>query len=244
MQRIGLLGGTSWESSAHYYTQLNRAVAERLGGLHSADLVLRSVDFAEIEELQRAGDWAALRVRYAAEGAALRAAGAQLVGILANTMHLVADEVAGGSRLPVVHIVDVVALAAQATGAERVAVLGTRYTMESDLYPTRFAAAGLTAVMPTGADAAEVHRVIYDELVLGSVLDTSRETFRGIVGRLVADGAQAVVLACTELAMLVPTDDPSFTPVPVLDSTALHVAALLDAALAVDVTTHQEEGAA
>ena len=227
MRRIGLLGGTSWESSAHYYAQLNRGAAQRLGGFHSADLVLRSVDFAEIEALQRAGDWAALGTRYAEEARALRAAGAEVIGILANTMHLVHDDVVRGSGLPVVHVVDAVAAGALRIGVRRLALLGTRYTMESSLYPDRLSGHGLTVVAPTGDDAAETHLVIYDELVHGVVRDESRRSLQAVVDRLVAAGADAVVLGCTELAMILGSED---VPVPVLDTTALHVQALLDAA--------------
>ena len=229
MRRIGLLGGTSWESTAHYYAQLNRGAAQRLGGFHSADLVLRSVDFAEIEALQRAGDWAALGARYADEARALRDAGAQVIGILANTMHLVHDDVVGGSGLPVPHIVDAVAAEASRLGVTRPALLGTRYTMESSLYPDGLRPHGITSTVPTGDDAVETNRVIYDELVHGVVRDESRRALQAIVGRLVEAGADAVVLGCTELAMILGPDD---LAVPVLDSTALHVTALLDAAMA------------
>jgi aspartate racemase len=230
VRRIGLLGGTSWESSAHYYALLNRGAAQRLGGFHSADLVLRSVDFAEVEALQTAGDWAALGRRYEAEARALRDAGAEVVGILANTMHLVHDDVvrgAAGARVP--HIVDAVGAAARDLGVTRLALLGTRYTMESSLYPDRLRSHGITSTVPTGADAAETHRVIYDELVHGVVRDDSRAALQAVVGRLVDGGAQAVVLGCTEFSMILGPDD---LPVPVLDSTAIHVGALLDAATA------------
>jgi len=229
VRRIGLLGGTSWESTAHYYAQLNRGAAQRLGGFHSADLVLRSVDFAEIEALQSAGDWAALGRRYAAEARSLRDAGAEVIGILANTMHLVHDDVVRGSGLPVPHIVDAVAQAATQARFRRLALIGTRYTMESSLYPDRLRAHGLTAHAPVGDDAVETNRIIYDELVHGVVRDESRAALQRIVGRLVDDGADAVVLGCTELAMIL---GPGDLPVPVLDSTSLHVHALLDAATA------------
>ena len=207
MRRIGLLGGTSWESTAHYYAALNRGAARRLGGFHSADLVLRSVDFAEIEALQTSGDWEALGARYAAEARALRDAGAEVIGILANTMHLVHDDVVRGSGLPVPHIVDAVATAAVAAGVERLALLGTRYTMESSLYPDRLRPHGLTSLAPSGDDAAETHRVIYDELVHGVVRDESRAALQAVVGRLVDAGAQAVVLGCTEFSMILGPDD-------------------------------------
>jgi aspartate racemase len=238
VRRIGLIGGTSWESTAHYYALLNEGVRERVGGYHSADLVLRSVDFAEVEALQSAGDWTALGRRYEAEARALAAAGAEVVGILANTMHLVHDDVVRGAGVPVVHVVDAVAAEADRLGVTRLALLGTRYTMESSLYPDRLRAHGLTSVAPTGADAAETHRVIYDELVHGVVRDESRTALQAVVARLVDDGAQAVVLGCTELSMIL---GPGDLPVPVLDTTALHVGALLDAAMA-DLS--HEKGAA
>ena len=243
MRRIGLLGGTSWESSAEYYRLLNEGTKARLGAQHSADLVLRSVDFAEISALQEAGDWAALGARYKAEAAELAAGGAQVLGICANTMHLVYDDVVDGSGgLPVVHIVDVVADAALAAGATSVAVLGTRYTMASDLFPARLAPRGIEVLVPDADDAAELNRIIYDELVLGTVLDSSRTALVAIGSRLVARGARAVVLACTELSMLWPLGDPD-VPVPVLESMSLHVNALLEAAFAARDSA-PEEGAA
>ena len=238
MRRIGLLGGTSWESTAHYYAQLNEGVRERLGGYHSADLVVRSVDFAEIEALQRAGDWTALGRRYEAEARALRTAGAEVVGIVANTMHLVHDDVVRGAGVEVPHIVDAVGDAAARAGVRELAVLGTRYTMASSLYPDRLRAHGMTARVPSGDDVDETNRIIYDELVRGVVRDESRVALQGIVRRLVEAGADAVVLGCTEFSMILGPDD---LPVPVLDSTALHVRALLDAATA---RTLYEEGAA
>ena len=240
MRRIGLLGGTSWESTALYYAGLNEGARDRLGGFHSADLVLRSVDFAEIEALQRAGDWAALAARYEREARALRVAGAEVVGILASTMHLVHDDVVRGAGVPVPHVVDAVADAATAAGVQRLALLGTRYTMESSLYPDRLRThGGLTSRAPSGDDADVVHRLIYGELVHGVVRDESRAALQAVVGRLVDDGAQAVILGCTELAMIL---GPADLPVPVLDTTALHIQALLDAAL--DERISHERGAA
>ena len=250
MRRIGLIGGTSWESSAGYYAQLNRGVRDRLGGSHSADLVLRSVDFDRVHRLQEAGDWAALGAWYAQEAAALAAAGAEVLAILANTMHLVHDDVvAGAPGCDVVHVVDAVAAAAVAGGFTRVGLLGTRYTMASrELYPPRLAAHGIDVVVPGPEDADEVHRVVYEELVRGEVRASSRRTYQDVVGRLVDDGAQAVVLGCTEQPMLLDPTDPTASPVPLLDSTALHVAAILAAALepcdAVPVEVLVEEGAA
>ncbi len=240
MRRIGLVGGTTWQSTAIYYQQLNAGAAQRLGGLHSADLVLRSVEFDEVAALQRTGDWAELGRRYRAEGELLARAGAGVVGILANTMHLVYDDVVAGSGLPVVHVVDTVAAAAAELGATRLGLLGTAYTMSSDLYPRRLEGTGISTFTPGGGEAAEVHRIIYSELAHGHVLDSSRETLRAVVAGLVERGAQAVVLGCTELPMILSAPDAA---VPLLDTTALHVDALLDAAVELSELT-QEEGAA
>ena len=187
------------------------------------------MDFAEIESLQAVDDWTSLGRRYAAETAALVAAGAELVGICANTMHLVYPHVASAGA-PVVHVVDAVADVAEAGGYTRVALLGTRYTMASrDLYPERFERRGIEVIVPEADDAAEVHRIIYAELVRGEVLEASRAALEQIVARVVERGAQAVILGCTELGMIL---EPDAGPVPLLDSVAIHVDALLDAAMA------------
>lgn len=228
MRRIGLLGGTSWESTVDYYRLLNAGTRERLGGSHSADLLLRSADFAEIESLQAVDDWTSLGRRYAKEAATLVGAGAQVLGICANTMHLLYEEVAAAGAT-VVHLVDAVGDVAQAAGYTRVGLLGTKYTMASpDLYPARLGARGIEVVVPEMEDAAEVHRVIYAELVRGEVLEPSRDALEAVVARLVARGVQAVALGCTELGMILA---PERSPVPLLDSLAIHVEALLDAAL-------------
>jgi aspartate racemase len=235
MRRIGLIGGTSWESSAHYYNALNVGVRDRLGGLHSADLILRSLEFADIAALQDQGDWAQLGRLYAAEGRHLADAGAELIGILANTMHLVADEVAEASGLPVVHIVDAAGAELVRRGVTRVGLIGTAYTMESSaLYPPPLTRLGIDVVIPGAQDRAMIHAVVYDELTRGIVNDTSRKAYLEAIDRLVADGAQAVLLGCTEHAMLLGPDD---GPVPLIDTTAVHVKAILDVAL-------PEEGAA
>jgi aspartate racemase len=228
MRRLGLIGGTSWESTAHYYRALNVGVRERLGGLHSADLLLRSVEFAEISRLQEEGAWEELGRRYAVAARHLRDSGAALIGILANTMHLVADEVAEASGLPVVHIVDAAGEELQRLGVTTVGLIGTAYTMESELYPSRLAARGIDVLIPDAPDRAMIHRVIYDELTQGIVEDASRKLYLEAIDRLQAKGAEAVLLGCTEHAMLLGPDD---GPVPLVDTTAMHVAALLDAAL-------------
>lgn len=243
MRRIGLLGGTTWLSTLEYYRLLNEGVRDRLGGSHSADLVLRSVDFADVEALQEAGDWSGLGRAYAAETAGLAAAGVEVVGICANTMHLVYDDVAA-SGLETVHLVDAVADACRGLGATTVGLLGTGYTMASpDLYPPRMGAHGVAVLVPADDDAAAVHRIIYDELALGQVRDESRELLRAVVGRLIERGAQGIVLGCTELGMILSPPD---SAVPLVDSLAAHVDALLGAALpalpASEIST--EEGAA
>ncbi|MCP2259951.1 aspartate racemase [Streptoalloteichus tenebrarius] len=229
MRRIGLLGGMSWESTAVYYRLLNEGARERLGGLHSADLVLRSVDFADIAELQHASAWEALGATLAAEAAALVAAGAEVLGIATNTMHLVAPQIAAAAGIPLVHIVDVVGEAARARGVDRVAVLGTEFTMTSSLYTEGMARHGVEVVVPDAGDRRVVHDVIYDELCRGVVLDSSRRRYEEIVARLADRGARAVVLGCTEISLLLGQSE--VEGVPVLDSTALHATALLDAAL-------------
>ncbi len=247
MRRIGLLGGTSWESTVDYYRLVNERVRERLGGTHSADLLLRSVDFAEVEAMQVVDDWIGLGRRYAHEAAVLVGAGAEVLGICANTMHLVHDDVASAG-VPVVHVVDAVGDAAVAGGHSVVGLLGTRYTMASpDLYPKRLAPRGVEVLVPEPEDAAEVHRIVYDELVVGQVLEASANRLRDVVGRLVARGAGAVVLGCTELGMIV---EPGMSAVPLLDSLSLHVDAILDAAMAAEPSSPDlpeeplEEGAA
>jgi aspartate racemase len=230
MRRIGLIGGTSWESSAHYYTALNEGVRDRLGGLHSADLILRSLEFADIAALQEQGEWVELGRVYAEEALRLRAAGAEVIAILANTMHLVADQVADAAGIPVVHIVDAVGAEIERLGVTRVGLLGTAYTMESSaLYPARLSRHGVEVSIPDAEDRAMVHRVIYDELTQGIVNDDSRKAYLEVIERLAAGGAQAVLLACTEHSMLLGPDDGA---VPLIDTTAVHVEAILDAALA------------
>ena len=227
MRRLGLIGGTSWESTAHYYTALNVGVRERLGGLHSADLVLASADFAPVAALQERDDWEELGRRYAAAAVALRDSGAEVLGILANTMHLVADAASEASGLPVVHVVDAVGDRLAALGVRQAGLLGTAYTMQaSQLYPARLAPRGIEVLIPPADDRAEVHRVVYEELCQGLVLDSSRKTYLRIVDDLAAAGAEAVILGCTEHAMLLADGDAG---VPLLDSTQIHVDALLDA---------------
>ena len=231
MRTIGLLGGMSWESSALYYRLLNEAVREELGGLHSARCVLLSVDFDGIARLQEAGDWERAGELLAADARSLQAAGAEIVLLCTNTMHTVADVVTAGLDVPLLHIGDSTAEAITAAGLTRVGLLGTRYTMEQPFLADRLAAAGLEVVVPEQDDRDLVHRVIYEELVLGVVRDESRQAYREVVDRLVARGAQGVILGCTEIELLIGPDD---VEVPTFPTTALHVAAAVRAALAED----------
>jgi len=220
----------SWESSAEYYRFVNEAVRDRLGGLHSADCVLRSVDFAPIEELQRRGAWAEAGEVLAGEARALVAAGAELVVLCTNTMHVVADAVSSAVDVPFVHIADTTAEAVRAAGLSRVGLLATAYTMEQDFYVGRLRSAhDLDVLVPEAADRALVHRVIYDELCVGVVRDTSREAYREVMARLVDRGAEAILLGCTEIDLLVGPEDAS---VPLFDTTRLHAERAVDLALA------------
>jgi aspartate racemase len=229
VKRIGLLGGMSWESSAEYYRFVNEAVRERLGGLHSADCVLRSVDFAEVEELQRTGRWGEAAELLAGEARALAAAGAELLVLCTNTMHKVADSVAGAVGVPFVHIADTTAEAVRESGLATVGLLATGYTMEQDFYVGRLRDThGLTVLVPDREDRRLVHEVIYEELCVGLVRERSRDELRRIIRQLVAGGAEAVLLGCTELDLLVRPED---SPVPLFDTTRLHAERAVELAL-------------
>jgi aspartate racemase len=228
MRRIGLLGGMSWESSALYYEILNAAVRERLGGYHSARVLMSSVDFAEVEAMQAAGEWDAAGALLAAEAAALEAAGAECLVLCTNTMHKVADAIEAATDIPLIHIVDVTAEAVRAAGLSRVALLGTRFTMEQAFVRDRLATHGIEALVPPGEDRELVHEVIYGELVHGVVREASRAAYVDVVDRLVADGAEGVVLGCTEIELLLRPQD---VDVPVFATTRLHALAAVDFAL-------------
>ncbi len=228
MRTVGLLGGMSWESSAEYYRLLNELVRERLGGLHSARCVLLSVDFAEIERLQVAGDWEAAGEVLAVAAASLQRSGAELVLLCTNTMHRVADQVEAVLDVPFLHLADATAQAVRRAGLTTVGLLGTAFTMEQDFYRGRLESHGLQVLVPDAEDRAEVHRVIYEELCLGVIADSSRDTYRRVIDRLVAAGAQGVILGCTEIELLIGSEDAS---VPVFPTTRLHVEAVVDLAL-------------
>lgn len=228
MKRIGLLGGMSWESTAEYYRLLNVLVRERLGGLHSADLVLVSVDFAVVEAMQAEGRWDDAGALLAQAAVQLEEAGAELVVLCTNTMHKVAAAVEEAIVVPFVHLADTTADAALAAGFTRVGLLGTAFTMEQDFYRDRLAARGLEVLVPSAPDRAEVHRVIYQELCVGEVLETSRAAYVAVIERFAAQGCDAVVLGCTEIELLINEQD---SPLPVLPTTRLHAEAAVRIAL-------------
>ncbi|HEY0300286.1 MAG TPA: aspartate/glutamate racemase family protein [Rhizomicrobium sp.] len=231
MKTIGILGGMSWESSAVYYQLLNREVQRRLGGVHSARLLLYSFDFAEMAVLQRAGRWGEADAMMAAAALNLQQAGADFLLIACNTMHCATAAMTRASSLPLLHIADPLGAAIDRAGLRRVGLVGSAYTMEQDgvlkgRLKDRY---GLDILTPSGEDAAEASRIIYEELVRGQFLEASRAAYRAIIARLVAAGAQGVILGCTELPLLVKPEDAT---VPLFDTTALHAMAAVDLALA------------
>ncbi len=230
MKTIGLVGGMSWESTAHYYRLVNEAVKARLGGLHSARLVLASVDFADVEPLQRAGRWDEAGDLLNAAALGVERAGADLLVLCANTMHKVADRMMRGVRIPLLHIADVTGERVVAAGVRRVALLGTRYTMEQDFYRARLAERfGLDVRIPGPADRDEVNRIIFEELVLGRVEPRSKARYLAVIEGLIREGAEGVIAGCTEITMLIQQPD---VPVPLFDTTELHALAAVDRALA------------
>jgi aspartate racemase len=229
VKTIGLIGGMSWESTALYYRIINETVREQLGGLHSAPLVLWSVDFAEIERLQAAGDWQQAGRILGQAAAALERAGAEFLVMTTNTMHLVAPAIEAAVGIPLLHIADPTGEALVRAGVTTVGLLGTGFTMEQPFYADRLRSEfGLEVLVPPADDRAVVHRIIYEELVLGDIRDSSREAYRGVMRRLVEAGAQAIILGCTEITLLVDQDDAT---VPLFDTTALHAAAAVERAL-------------
>jgi aspartate racemase len=230
MKTIGLIGGMSWESSAEYYRMINEAVQRRLGGFHSAQCLMFSVDFADIEELQHSGRWDDAADRLADAARRLERGGADLLVLCTNTMHRVADEVAAATSLPLVHIADPTADAIKARGIGAVGLLGTRYTMEQDFYRGRLASRhGLEVLVPEEPARTVVHDVIYDELVLGKIEERSRAAYRAVMTGLVERGAEAIILGCTEIELLVGADD---ADVPLFDTTRIHAERAVELALA------------
>lgn len=228
MKTIGVVGGMSWQSTVHYYELVNQLVAARLGGHHSARCLVASVDFGEVEPLQRAGRWDELGRMLNGVARALERGGADVVVLATNTMHKVADAMMAGVSVPLLHIADVTAERMRKVGLRRVGLLGTRYTMEQDFYRGRLAEYGLEVLVPEQEDRVEVNRVIYEELVLGKVEPRSRERYQAVVARLAKAGAQGVVAGCTEIGMLISQAD---VPLPLFDTTRIHAEAAVEWAL-------------
>jgi aspartate racemase len=229
LKTIGLIGGMSWESSAEYYRLINEGVKAQLGGLHSAQCVLVSVDFAEIEALQHAERWAEAGEALAHAAHGLERAGADFIVLCTNTMHKVAPAIEAATRLPLLHIADATAERIQAAGLRRVGLLGTRFTMEQDFYTGRLIQChGLDVLLPGPAERETIHRVIYDELCLGIISPASRDEYRRIMAGLVAAGAEGIILGCTEIELLIRAED---TTVPQFPTTRLHAEAAVALAL-------------
>ena len=223
MKTLGLIGGMSWESTAIYYRLINEGVARQLGGLHSAKLIIWSFDFAEIAALQSAGNWDRATQRMIDAGIGLKKAGADAILICTNTMHKMADEIEAATGLQVLHIADATADAIKSQGVKNPGLLATRFTMEQDFYKGRLAEKhGLMTVVPNLEERGEIHAIIYDQLCRGIVQDSSRNTFKHIISRLIEEGADGMILGCTEIPMLISQSD---CAVPIFDTTALHAAA-------------------
>ena len=226
MKTIGILGGMSWESSIEYYRIINEEVNRRLGGVHSAKILMYSVDFAEIEALQHAGRWDEATAFMVDAAQRIERGGADFLVIATNTMHKMAEEVAAAIGIPLLHIADATAERIKAQGLRKVGLLGTRFTMEEDFYRGRLERKhGLTVLIPDKADRDEVHRVIYEELVVGRIVPASRQRYIAIMERLIDQGAEGIILGCTEIGLLVKDGD---VPVPLFDTTRIHAEAAVD----------------
>jgi aspartate racemase len=219
MKTIGLIGGMSWESTVTYYRIINEIVKERMGGFHSAKLLLYSVDFDIIEKCQAAGDWEATADILTDIAGRLEAAGADFLVLCTNTMHKVAPQIQAGIGIPLVHIADAAADALKSRGINRAALLGTKYTMTQDFYTSKLAGAGINVLIPDAEDVETVNSVIYNELCLGKVSGQSKRTFLRIIDGLAAQGAQGVILGCTEIGLLIGQED---TALPVFDTARIH----------------------
>lgn len=229
MKTIGLLGGMSWESSLEYYRLLNEGVRERLGGSHSADCLMYSFDFQAVEALQHAGDWDALTQEMVTQSLNLKRGGAECILICTNTMHMMAPDIEQATGLPVLHIADVTGAAVREQGLRKVLLLGTRFTMEGDFYRNVLEEKhGVDVIIPVEEDRAVVHEVIYGELVQGKVLDESRKAYARIIEAAKEEGAEGVILGCTEIPLLIHQED---VTIPVFDTTAIHAKAAVEWAL-------------
>jgi aspartate racemase len=229
MKTIGMIGGMSWESSLEYYRIVNEAVKDRLGSLHSAKCVLVSVDFAEIEAMQHDGRWTDAGQAMAEAAVSLERGGADFIILCTNTMHKLAPQIEAAVRIPLLHIADATAERIREAGLQTIGLLGTRFTMQEDFYRGRLEQKyGLKVLIPNPEDREVVHRVIYDELVLGVIKEASRHNYRSILHRLAEDGAQGIILGCTEIGLLVGAAD---SPVPLFDTTRIHAEEAVTAAL-------------
>ena len=229
MKTIGMIGGMSWESSLEYYRIMNQAVKEKLGGFHSAQCILYSVDFDDVEKLQHQGDWESLTRLMIEAAQRVKKAGADFLVICTNTMHKMADEVQRAIQIPLLHIADVTAGVVKADGQSRVGLLGTKFTMEQDFYKGRLKEIhGIDVLIPEDKERQVIHDILYNELCLGEIKELSREKFQSIIQNLVKRGAQGVILGCTEIPLIVRQED---YEIPLYDTTALHAKAAVDFAL-------------
>ncbi|HFR4112615.1 TPA: aspartate/glutamate racemase family protein [Yersinia enterocolitica] len=229
MKVLGLIGGMSWESTIPYYRMINQHVKEQLGGLHSAKIILYSVDFHEIEQLQAKGDWQTAGQVLSDAALSLKRAGAEVVVVCTNTMHKVANDIETASGLPLLHIADATAAQIKQQGINKIGLLGTRYTMEQDFYRGRLTEKyDIDVITPNSADREIINRIIYEELCLGITSETSRQEYRRIIGHLEEQGAQGIIFGCTEITLLVNAQDAT---VPVFDTTAIHAKAAAQYAL-------------
>jgi aspartate racemase len=229
MKLLGVLGGMSWTSTAEYYRLLNHGVAERLGGLHSARLLVHSVDFEPVAAMQHDGNWDGTTAVLVEAARGLERAGAQGLILATNTMHKVADDLQAATHIPLLHIADATAARIRADGLHTVGLLATAFTMEQDFYIGRLRDQGLDVITPDDAERADVHRIIYDELCQDVVLDSSRDRYREVMEHLAQRGAEGIILGCTEIGLLVEPDDAS---VPLYDTTAIHAEQAIDWMLA------------
>jgi aspartate racemase len=239
MKIIGLIGGMSCESTAHYYKRLNDRVRAQLGGLHSADILMWSVDFAPVAQMQEDNRWQEAGVYLARIARRLEQAGAEVLVLATNTMHKVADAIEGSTSIPLIHIADATAQKIQAAGKRKPAILATRFTMEQEFYTGRLREKfGLDVVVPDEADRALVHQIIYDELCIGRVTEASRQAFVDVAQRLAMRGADSLILGCTEVGMLL---DEGNSPLPIFDTALIHADAAVDFALGLASTAQAAE---
>ncbi|MBM7603933.1 aspartate racemase [Metabacillus crassostreae] len=228
MKTIGLIGGMSWESSVEYYRLINEMVKEKLGGLHSAKCLLYSVDFDEIERYQAEGDWESAGKALGEVASSLEKAGAEFIVICTNTMHKVIDNIEARINIPVLHIADATANQIQSSNIKTVGLLGTKYTMEQDFYKSRIKSNGINVLVPDKEERNNVNKVIYEELCLGQIKQSSKDFYKSVIQHLVAEGAEGIILGCTEIGFLVKPED---SEVPLFDTTVIHASEAVNTAL-------------